>query len=264
MRHFRCWFIIDPEFSVPRLRRFRPGLFNPPTALFWHRRAYLRRARRSLSDGARRRGVGSEAGGGGGGGHGCDNDGVRARPRLAHLVRQLPLGRVVAHRAAVRLGHSWLRAARALSGGMAAEPLQPAILRTAATADAASAPPARAGWCGPLLSRPRVAGCGPLSKAKARQRFGQGGAAQASPLPEHASGRPKLPPAAAAPLLVLRRPVLRRGWRPGRHVRTPSYSNHAAALEDQLRNRAARAGSLHGPSPPPHGSSNDPLEQPRG
>ena len=180
-------------------------------------RAYLRRARRSRwSDGARRRGVGSEAGGRGGrGGHGCDNDGVRARPRLAHLVRQLPLGRVVAHRAAVRLGHSWLRAARALSGGMAAEPLQPAILRTAATADAASAPPARAGWCGPLLSRPRVAGCGPLSTAKARQRFGQDGAAQASPLPEHASGRPKLPPAAAAPLLVLRRPVLRRGWRPG-------------------------------------------------
>ena len=115
----------------------------------------------------------------------------------------------------MRLGYSRLRAARALSGGMAAEPLQPAILRTAATADAASEPPARAGWCGPLLSRPRVAGCGPLSKAKARQRFGQGGAAQASPLPEHASGRPKLPPAAAAPLLVLRRPVLRRGWRPG-------------------------------------------------
>ena len=49
-----------------------------------------------------------------------------------------------------------------------------------------------------------------------------------------------------------------------RHVRTPSYSNHAAALEDQLRNRAARAGSLHGPSPQPRGSSIDPLEQPRG
>ena len=220
LRHFRCSFIIVPDFSVPRLRRFFPNqidlaVFNPPPHALLVPRAYLRRARRSLSDGARRRGVGSEAGGGGGGGHGCDNDGVRARPRLAHLVRQLPLGRVVAHRAAVRLGHSWLRAARALSGGMAAEPLQPAVLRTAATADAASEPPARAGWCGPLLSRPRVAGCGPLSKAKARQRFGQGGAAQASPLPEHASGRPKLPPAAAAPLLVLRRPVLRRGWRPG-------------------------------------------------
>ena len=157
---------------------------------------------------ARARAIAFDAGsvgGGGGGGHAYDMDGVRARPRLAHLVRLLPLGRVVAHRAAVRLGYPRLRAARALSGGMAAEPLQPADLRTAATADAASEPPARAGWCGrgPLRSRPRVDGCCPLSKAKAHPRFGQDGAAQASPLSEHASGRPKLPSASAAPLLVL-------------------------------------------------------------
>ena len=49
-----------------------------------------------------------------------------------------------------------------------------------------------------------------------------------------------------------------------RHVRTPSYSNHAAALEDPLRNRAAAATARVGCRPVPHGSSNDPLEQPRG
>ena len=251
MRHFGLLFSPNfrcPGFAVHFAESTWPCL-NPRAFGTVH--TFAARAAIAVRDGARRRGVGSEAGGGGGGGgHGCDNDGVRARPRLAHLVRQLPLGRVVAHRAAVRLGYSRLRAARALSGGMAAEPLQPAVLRTAATADAASEPPARAGWCGPLLSRPRVAGCGPLSKAKARPRFGQGGAAQASPLAEHASGRPKLPPAAAAPLLVLRRPVLRRGWRPGAtYVRRRTVT---------VRN------SLHGPSPQPHGSLIDPLEQPRG
>jgi len=48
------------------------------------------------------------------------------------------------------------------------------------------------------------------------------------------------------------------------HGCTPSDINHAAALEDHLRNRAAAAMARVGCRPVPHGSSIDPLEQPRG
>ena len=115
-----------------------------------------------------------QAGGGGGGGGGGgrlarDMDGVHARPRLAHLVRLLPLGRVGAHPAAVCLGYPRLRTAHALRGGMAAEPLQPAQLRAVGATDSASEPPTRAGRCGcgrPLRSCARVDGRCPLSKPR--------------------------------------------------------------------------------------------------
>ena len=75
--------------------------------------------------------------------------------------------------------------------------------------------PAGAGLCSAALAS--------LGAARCRKPWPAHGSARMAPrrprpcqsMPEHASGRPELPPAAAAPLLVLRRPVPRRGWRPG-------------------------------------------------
>ena len=144
--------------TLPTSRQFRPVL---------HQRWSVPCTRAtSVSCDERRQ---ADGGGGGGGRLARDMDGVHARPRLAHLVRLLPLGRVGAHPAAVCLGYPRLRTAHALRGGMAAEPLQPAQLRAVGATDSASEPPTRAGRCGcgrPLRSCARVDGRCPLSKPR--------------------------------------------------------------------------------------------------